>query len=263
MAAQTLTFLFTDIEGSTAMLRRLGDGYAQVLGDHHRLIRDALEAHDGREVDTQGDAFFAAFSSAKACVDAAITMQQALIAQAWPDGGTVRVRMGIHSGEASGTPTGLVGFDIHRAARIAAAAHGGQIVLSATTAALLRDSLPEGAWLKDLGAHRFKDLGHPEQIFQLVAGGLPVAFPPLRALGNPKPAHNLPGQVSAFVGRDAELAEVHRLITDFRLVTLTGSGGVGKTRLGVQAAAGLLDAPQTACGSRIWPRCMTRTSWPG
>jgi predicted ATPase/class 3 adenylate cyclase len=243
VAAQTLTFLFTDIEGSTAMLRRLGDGYAQVLGDHHRLIRDALEAHDGREVDTQGDAFFAAFSSAKACVYAAITMQQALIAQAWPDGGTVRVRMGIHSGEASGTPAGLVGFDVHRAARIAAAAHGGQIVLSATTAALLRDSLPEGAWLKDLGTHRFKDLGHPEQIFQLVAGGLPVAFPPLRALGNPKPSHNLPSQVSAFVGRDAELAEVHRLITDFRMVTLTGSGGVGKTRLGLQAAAGLLDAP--------------------
>ena len=248
MAAQTLTFLFTDIEGSTAMLQRLGDGYAQVLADHHRLIRDALAAHDGQEVDTQGDAFFAVFSSARACVSAAITMQQALIAHAWPDGGTVRVRMGIHSGEASGTPAGLVGFDVHRAARIAAAAHGGQIVLSATTAALLRDSLPEGAWLKDLGAHRFKDLGHPEQIFQLVAPGLPVAFPPLRALGNPKPPHNLPGQVSAFIGREAELAEVRRLITAFRLVTLTGSGGVGKTRLGLQAAAGLLDAS----GDGVW-----------
>ena len=248
MAAQTLTFLFTDIEGSTAMLKRLGDGYAQVLADHHRLIRDALAAHDGREVDTQGDAFFAVFSSARACVCAAIAMQQGLIAHAWPGGGAVRVRMGIHSGEASGTPAGLVGLDVHRAARIAAAAHGGQIVLSATTAALLRDSLPEGAWLKDLGAHRFKDLGHPEQIFQLVAQGLPVAFPPLRALGNPKPPHNLPGQVSAFIGREAELAEVRRLITDFRLVTLTGSGGVGKTRLGLQAAAGLLDAP----GDGVW-----------
>jgi len=248
VAAQTLTFLFTDIEGSTMMLRRLGDGYAQVLADHHRLIRDALAAHDGQEVDTQGDAFFAVFSSARACVAAAITMQQALTAHTWPDAGTVRVRMGIHSGEASGTPTGLVGFDVHRAARIAAAAHGGQIVVSATTAALLRDRLPEGVWLKELGAHKFKDLAHPEQIFQLVAPGLPTAFPPLRALGNPKPPHNLPGQVSAFIGREAELAEVHRLITAFRLVTLTGSAGVGKTRLGLQAAAGLIDAS----GDGVW-----------
>jgi predicted ATPase/class 3 adenylate cyclase len=244
VGAQTLTFLFTDIEGSTAMLQRLGDGYAQVLADHHRLVRDALAAHDGQEVDTQGDAFFVVFSSVRACVSAAITMQQALIAHAWPDGGTVRVRMGIHSGEASGTPTGLVGFDIHRAARIAAAAHGGQIVLSATTAALLRDSLPADAWLKDLGAHRFKDLGHPEQIFQLAARGLPVAFPPLRSLGAEQPPSNLPAQVSAFIGREAELAEVRGLITDFRLVTLTGSGGVGKTRLGLQVAAGLLDGSE-------------------
>jgi predicted ATPase/class 3 adenylate cyclase len=248
VAAQTLTFLFTDIEGSTAMLRRLGDGYAQVLADHHRLIRDALTAHDGQEVDTQGDAFFAVFSSARACVCAAITMQQALVGHEWPDGGTVRVRMGIHSGEAVATPTGLVGFDVHRAARIAAAAHGGQVVLSATTAALLSDSLPEGAWLKDLGAHRFKDLGHPEQIFQLVAPDLPVAFPPLRALGQPKPSHNLPAQVSAFIGREGELAEVGRLISAFRLVTLTGSGGVGKTRLGLAAVTGLLDAP----GDGVW-----------
>jgi predicted ATPase/class 3 adenylate cyclase len=248
VAAQTLTFLFTDIEGSTVLLRRLGDGYAQVLTDHQRLVRDALAAHDGREVDTQGDAFFAVFSSARACVSAAIMMQQALIAHAWPDGGIVRVRMGIHSGEASGTPAGLVGFDVHRAARIAAAAHGGQIVLSETTAALLRDSLPEGARLKDLGAHRFKDLGHPEQIFQLVAPGLPLAFPPPRTLGDPTPPHNLPAQVSAFIGREAELDEVRRLITAFRLVTLTGSGGVGKTRLAVQAAAALIDAS----GDGVW-----------
>ena len=188
VATQTLTFLFTDIEGSTAMLRRIGDGYAQVLADHHRLIRDALAAHDGQEVDTQGDAFFAVFSSASACVSAAITMQQALIAHRWPAGGEVRVRMGIHSGEASRTAAGLVGFDIHRAARIAAAAHGGQIVLSATTAALLGDSLSGGVGLKDLGVHRFKDLSRPERIFQLVARGLPVAFPPLRAARPPEAA---------------------------------------------------------------------------
>ncbi len=240
MAAQTLTFLFTDIEGSTAMLQRLRDAYAQVLADHHRLIRDALAVHDGQEIDTQGDAFFAVFSSASACVSAAIKMQRAFIAHAWPAGEAVRVRMGIHSGEASRTVAGLVGLDIHRAARIAAAAHGGQIVLSATTAALLPDSLPEGAWLKDLGVHRLKDLGRPEHIFQLAARGLPVAFPPLHALGSPKPPSNLPARVSTFIGREAELAGVRRLITDSRLVTLTGSAGVGKTRLGLQVAAGLL-----------------------
>jgi predicted ATPase/class 3 adenylate cyclase len=239
LAAQTLTFLFTDIEGSTAMLRRLGDEYAQVLADHHRLIRDALAAHDGQEVDTQGDGFFAVFSSARACVSAAIAMQRALLGYAWPAGEAVHVRMGIHSGEASRTAAGLVGFDVHRAARIAAAAHGGQVVLSATTAALVRDSLPDGARLKDLGAHRFKDLGRPEQIFQLVAPGLPAAFPPLRALGSPKPPHKLPAQVSTFIGREAELAEVARLITACRLVTLAGSAGVGKTRLALRVAAGL------------------------
>jgi predicted ATPase/class 3 adenylate cyclase len=248
VAAQTLTFLFTDIEGSTAMLRRIGDGYAQVLADHHRLIRDALATHDGQEVDTQGDAFFAAFSSASACVSAAITIQRALIAHRWPAGGEVHVRMGIHSGEVSRTAVGLVGFDIHRAARIAAAAHGGQIVLSATTAALLGDSLPGGVGLKDLGVHRFKDLSRPERIFQLVARGLPVAFPPLRAAGHPKQPNNLPTRVSAFIGREAELAEVGRLIMTFRLVTLTGSGGVGKTRLGLQVAAGRLDGS----GDGVW-----------
>lgn len=248
MAAQTLTFLFTDIEGSTAMLRRVGDAYARILADHHQLIRDALAAHDGKEVDTQGDAFFAVFSAASACASAAIKMQRTLIAQDWPAGEAVRVRMGIHSGEASRTVAGLVGFDVHRAARIAAAAHGGQIVLSATTAALLRDSLPEGAWLKDLGVHRLKDLGRPEQIFQLEAAGLPVAFPPLRALGNPEPPNNLPAQVSTFIGREAQLAEVRRLIMAFRLVTLTGSAGVGKTRLGLQAAAALL----VGSGDGVW-----------
>ncbi len=240
MAAQTLTFLFTDIEGSTAMLQRLGDAYAQVLADHHRLIREALAVHDGKEIDTQGDAFFAVFSSASACVSAAITMQRAFISHAWPAGAAVRVRMGIHSGEASRTVAGLVGLDVHRAARIAAAAHGGQVVLSATTAALLPESLPEGARLKDLGVYRLKDLGRPEQIFQLGARGLPVTFPPLHALGSPEPPSNLPARVSTFIGREAELAEVRRLMTDSRLVTLTGSAGVGKTRLGLQVAAGLL-----------------------
>ncbi len=243
-----LTFLFTDIEGSTAMLRRLGDAYAGVLTAHHGLIRASLAGHGGEEVNTQGDAFVAAFSSPRECVAAAIEIQRALASYPWPAGETVRVRMGVHSGEAAETPAGLVGLDLHRAARIAAAAHGGQVVLSAATAALLRDSLPAGVCLVDLGPHRLKDLGRPEQIFQLEADGLPAAFPPLRSLDNPKLRHNLPAQVSTFIGREAELAEVRRLVGGSRLVTLTGAGGAGKTRLALQVAAGLLDGS----GDGVW-----------
>ncbi len=248
LATQTLTFLFTDIEGSTAMLRRLGETYPEVLTAHHELVRACLARHDGKEIVTQGDGFFAAFSSPRACVAAAVEMQRAFISYPWPVGEEVRVRMGVHSGEASQTTAGLVGLDINRAARIAAAAHGGQVVLSGTTAALLRDSLSAGVSLKDLGLHRLKDLGRPEQIFQLEAGGLPAAFPPLRSLDNPKLPNNLPAQVSSFIGRDAELAEVRRLVTDSRLVTLTGSGGAGKTRLALQVAAVLLDGS----GDGVW-----------
>ena len=248
MATQTLTFLFTDIEGSTAMLRRLGATYAKVLTAHHALIRASLAGHGGEEIGTQGDAFFVAFSSPRACVAAAVEMQRALASQPWPAGESVRVRMGIHSGEAAETPAGLVGLDLHRVARIAAAAHGGQVVLSATTAALLAGSLPAGVSLSDLGLHRLKDLGRPERMFQLRAEGLPAAFPPLRSLENPKLRHNLPAQLSSFIGRDTELAEVRRLIGISRLVTLTGTGGAGKTRLGLQVAAGMLDGS----GDGVW-----------
>ena len=248
MATQTLTFLFTDIEGSTALLVRLGDGYAQVLADHHRLIRASLAAHGGEEVDTQGDAFFAVFSSPSACIAAAIEMQRAFLSHSWPAGEQVRVRMGVHSGEASRTEAGLVGLSVHRAARVAAVGHGGQTLVSAATAALLGDSMPVGASLKDLGLHRLKDLGPPGQIFQLEADGLATAFPPLRSLDNPKLLNNLPVQVSSFIGREAELSEVGRLIAASRLVTLTGSGGAGKTRLALQLAAGLLDGS----GDGVW-----------
>jgi predicted ATPase/class 3 adenylate cyclase len=248
LAAQTYTFLFTDIEGSTSLLQQLGDGYPRLLADHHRIIRAGLAAHDGREMDTQGDAFFATFSSPSACVAAVLEMQRAFLSYPWPGSGGVRVRMGVHSGEASLTAVGLVGLDVHRAARIAAVAHGGQVVLSATTAALLRDSMPAGAGLRDLGFHRLKDLGRPEQIFQLEADGIPTAFPPLRSLDNPKLLNNLPAQVSSFIGRDAELAELRRLLTTSRLVTLTGPGGAGKTRLGLQLAAELSDGS----GDGVW-----------
>ena len=250
MFVETLTFLFTDIEGSTALLRRLGDSdYGRVLADHQALIRAALAAHGGKEVDTQGDAFFAVFSSPTACVAAVIEMQRALEARAWPGGEHVRVRMGVHTGEAATTATGdLVGLHVHRAARVGAVAHGGQVLLSETAAALVRDSLPPGAALRDLGAQRLKDLGRPEQIFQLDAAGLRADFPPLRSLGNPALPNNLPAQLSAFIGRDREMSEVRALVESRRLVTLTGAGGSGKTRLALQVAAELLDGS----GDGVW-----------
>jgi len=247
---ETLTFLFTDIEGSTALLRRLGEGdYGRVLADHQALIRAALAAHDGQEVDTQGDAFFAVFSSPTACVAAVLEMQRALEARARPGGEHVRVRMGVHTGEAATSAAGaLVGLDVHRAARVGAIAHGGQVLLSETAAALVRDSLPPGAALRDLGAQRLKDLGRPVQVFQLDAAGLPAGFPPLRALGNPALPNNLPAQLSAFIGRDRERSEVRALVESRRLVTLTGAGGSGKTRLALQVAAELLDGS----GDGVW-----------
>jgi predicted ATPase/class 3 adenylate cyclase len=245
----TLTFLFTDIEGSTVLLQRPGeDGYAQVLAGHHALIRSALAAHDGREIDTQGDAFFAVFSSPRGCVAAVLAMQQAIQGHAWPGGERVRVRMGIHCGEAARTATGQVGLEVHRAARVAAVGHGGQVLVSEAAAALVRDGLPPGAALADLGSHRLKDLGRPERIFQLHAAGLPAEFPPLRSLGNPALPNNLPAQLSSFIGRDREVGEVRALVESSRLVTLTGAGGCGKTRLGLQVAAELLDGS----GDGVW-----------
>ena len=246
---ETFTFLFTDIEGSTALVRRLGEGlYGQVLAGHHALIRAGLAAHGGREVGTQGDAFFAVFSSPRGCVAAVLEMQQALDARAWPGGEHVRVRMGVHTGEAEDTAAGLVGVEVHRAARVAAAGYGGQVLVSETTAALVRGSLPPGVSLRDLGMHRLKDLGRPERIFQLQAAALQARFPPLRSLGNPALANNLPAQLASFIGREKELAEVRALMASSRLVTLTGAGGCGKTRLALQLAAGLLGGS----GDGVW-----------
>jgi predicted ATPase/class 3 adenylate cyclase len=245
----TVTFLFTDIEGSTALLERVGESvYAEVLAGHHALIRSGLAAHGGEEVDTQGDAFFAVFSSPKGCVAAAAEIQQAVEAYAWPAEARVRVRMGMHTGEASKAGTGLVGLDVHRAARVAAVAHGGQVLVSESAAVLVRDWLPPGTALRDLGVHRLKDLGRPEQIFQLSVAGQRGEFPPLRSLGNPALANNLPAQLATFIGRERELAEVRALAGSCRLVTLTGAGGSGKTRLSLQVAADLLDGS----GDGVW-----------
>ena len=233
-----LTFLFTDIEGSTELAARLRDAYGGVLADHHRIIRAGLSAHQGREISTAGDGFFAVFDSPSACVAAVIEMQRALSSHRWSGGEEVRVRMGVHTGEVSETEAGFVGLEVHRAARMAAVGHGGQVLVSSTTAALLRDALPEGARFQDLGTHRLKDLGRPEQIFQLEADGLEVVFAPLRSLDNLKLSNNLPVQLTSFVGREIELGQVRALVEESRLVTLTGAGGVGKTRLALQVGRG-------------------------
>jgi hypothetical protein len=230
------------------MVTRLRDAYTDVLADHHRIIRASLASHNGTEIDTAGDGFFAVFNSASGCVGAVLEMQHALSSNGWPAGEQVKVRMGVHTGEATEGAEGLVGLDVHRAARIAAVGHGGQVLLSATTAEILRDSLPEGTRLLDLGPHRLKDLGHPEQIFQLEADGLASEFPPLRSLANPELPNNLPGLLSAFIGRESELTLVRDLVASSRLVTLTGAGGSGKTRLALQVAAELLDGT----GQGVW-----------
>lgn len=238
---ETLALLFTDIEGSTALLTRLGDlSYATVLEDHHRIIRSNLEAFGGVEQGTHGDSFFAIFTSPSACVAAALEMQRGLRAHPWPAGEEPRVRMGIHTGEASEASTGMVGYEVHRAARIATVGYGGQVLVSSSTMALVQDSLPPGAALLDLGPHRLKDLGRPEVIYQLTADGLDGQFPPLRSLGSPEMPSNLSIQLTSFVGRDAEVRDIAAALRDHRILTITGSGGVGKTRLAVHVAAELL-----------------------
>ena len=255
---KTFTFLFTDIEGSTALLGRVGQGvYAQVLADHHLIIRSGLAGHDGREVNTLGDGFFAVFSSPAACLAAAVQMQQALEAHAWPSGEHVRVRMGVHTGEASQTATGLVGLDVHRAARVAAAGYGGQVLLSEATAALVRESLPLGAALQDLGVHRLRDLERPEQIFQLRAPGLQAEFPPLRTVpgGAAAATHTLPRDLASFTGRQHELQELVEAAASAGGVVgihaIGGMAGVGKTAFAVHAAHRL--APRFPAGQIFLP----------
>lgn len=222
----TVTFLFTDVEGSTRLLHELGaDRYAAALADHRGTLRQAIARHGGVEVDIQGDAFFVAFPTAPGAVAAAAEATAGL------SGGPIRVRIGVHTGTPLVTGEGYVGPDVHRAARIAAAGHGGQVLLSAVTAQLVSE-----ATVRDLGEHRLKDLTAPERIFQVGDG----EFPPLKTLHQT----NLPIPATTFVGRDAELAELSSLLTrdDVRLLTVTGPGGTGKTRLALAAAAEVADA---------------------
>jgi class 3 adenylate cyclase len=180
LPAGTVTFLFTDIEGSTDLMRRLGDGYGEVLDDHRRLLREYLGKAGGREIDTQGDAFFFCFGRARDAVAAAVAGQRALARHEWPDGSELRVRMSLHTGEPVLGEEGYVGIDVHRAARICAAGHGGQVLLSATTAALVASGLPDGVGEVELGEVQLADLDVPERVYQLTIDGLPNEFPPLR-----------------------------------------------------------------------------------
>ncbi len=220
-----VTLLFTDIEGSTTLLHKLGDGYGAALDDHRRIVRAACSAHDGVEVDTQGDAFFVAFARASDAAAAAADAQRGLAA------GPVRVRMGLHTGEPRVTHEGYVGIDVHRGARIAAVGHGGQVLLSQTTRTLVDHEA------RDLGAHRLKDLSAPERLYQLEIDGLPGEFPLLKTIE--AGMKNLPLPRTSFVGRASELEAIDRLLEDpgCRLLTLVGPGGAGKTRLALEAAA--------------------------
>src|SRR5947209_2107072 len=220
-----VTLLFTDVEGSTRLLHELGDGYGEALHEHRRRLRAAFAGHGGIEVDTQGDAFFIAFARASNAVAAAAEGQRVLA------GGPVRVRMGLHTGEPRLTEEGYVGLDVHKGARIAAVGHGGQVLLSQTTRALV------DANVRDLGVHRLKDLSAPERIYQLEVDGLPCDFPLLKTIE--AGMKNLPAPRTSFVGRASELDEIDRLLEDpdCRLLTLVGPGGAGKTRLALEAAA--------------------------
>jgi predicted ATPase/class 3 adenylate cyclase len=231
----TVTFLFSDIEGSTQLVQKLYPaGYREILEQHQNLLRAAFAAHGGVERGTEGDSFFVVFRDAPSAVSAAVDAQHALQTAAWPQGQEVRVRMGLHSGEGIRGGDDYVGLDVNRAARIASAAHGGQVLISESTRALSDRSLPAGVHVRDVGEHRLKGLESPERLYQLIIAGLRSDFPPLHS--EPTRAAHLPPRLSTFVGRRPDLDEVQRLLVGSRLVTLVGSGGTGKTSLAIECA---------------------------
>jgi predicted ATPase/class 3 adenylate cyclase len=231
----TVAFLFTDLEGSTRLLQAHPAAYRDAVRRHHALLRGAVEAHGGVVFETLGDAVCAAFGRPTDAVAAALAGQVALHREDWGAVGPLRARMGVHLGDVERQGAHYFGAPLYRCGRLMDAAHGGQTVLSGAAVALVRDALPEGAGLRDLGAHWLKDLPRPERVFQLTAPGLPGDFPALRTpCARP---HNLPAPLTSFVGRERELGEVAALLGAHRLVTLTGPGGVGKTRLALEVAA--------------------------
>jgi predicted ATPase/class 3 adenylate cyclase len=234
--SRTLSFLFTDVEGSTRLWERFPDGMRASLAQHDAVLRAAVEGAGGTVVKTTGDGVMAVFRTAGESLAACLAAQKALQRETWGETGPLRVRMGLHVGEDSGDGHDYHGPAVNRAARIMAAGHGGQVLLSGATAALVLDQLPDGASLMDLGEHRLRDLARPERVFQLVHADLPASFPPLSTSGERVSA--LPAEPSALVGRETELAHVVERLLDpsVRLLTLTGPGGIGKTRLALRAA---------------------------
>ncbi|MPZ72504.1 MAG: tetratricopeptide repeat protein [Nitriliruptorales bacterium] len=235
--AQVLSFLFSDIEGSTRLLQRCGSTFATALSLHHAVLTDVIGTNGGVVRRIEGDSFFATFDSASAAVRAAVDAQRALKSQGWPDDCVIEVRIGIHTGETIVVGTEFVGLDVHRAARIMSVGWGGQILISGATAALLPTM--DGVSLHDLGEHRLKDLTEPERLYQIAAADLRSDFPAPRTAG--AVVNNLPTQLSSFIGREREAADVATLLERARLVTLTGPGGTGKTRLSLQVATDVAD----------------------
>ncbi len=235
----TITFLFTDIEGSTRLIQELPEHYEALFAAHDELVRRAIEQAGGTEVRTEGDSFFVVFTSASDAVQAAVDVQRSLSAHPWPDGHRIHVRMGLHTGEGTVSGSDYVGLDVHRAARIADAGHGGQVLLSDVTRSLAEPALTEGVTTRDLGKHTLKDLAMPEHLYQLVIPDHPADFPALRS--EVETRHNLPVRPTSFIGRRREMEEVENLLQSSSLVTLTGIGGSGKTRLGLELAEELVD----------------------
>jgi predicted ATPase/class 3 adenylate cyclase len=238
----TVTFLFTDIEGSTKLWERYPDAMKAALARHDEILRAAIETHGGYVFKTVGDAFCAAFSTAPDALEATLSAQRALSAEAWGETGPLKVRSALHTGAAEERGGDYFGPPLNRIARLLSAGHGGQILLSLATQELARDHLPEGVGLRDMGEHRLKDLARPEHVFQLVAPDLPADFVPLKTLDTHP--NNLPAQLTPLIGREKEVEAGCKLLLrdDIRLVTLTGPGGTGKTRLGLQVAADLIDS---------------------
>jgi predicted ATPase/class 3 adenylate cyclase len=237
----TVTLLFTDIERSTQLLHQLDERYARVLNEYRQIMLSTLHQFRGHEVNIQRDAFFAVFARATDAVSSAIAAQRALASHSWPEGVTVRVRMGLHTGEPQLTVEDYIGLDVHHAAWIMAAGHGGQVLLSQTTRELVERDLPAEVYIRDLGVHRLKDLGRPERLFQLIISGVASDFPPLNTLDSH--SNNLPIQPTPLIGQEQEVIAVGQLLQreEVHLVTLTGPGGIGKTRLSMQVAAKLSD----------------------
>lgn len=235
---ETLALLFTDIEGSTNLLRDLGARYRTLLVDHRRLLKTAFERFGGRLVGSQGDSLFAVFPDAKDALVAAAEGQLFLGEANWPDGIALRVRMGIHVGEVIAEENEYVGLAIHQASRVSNAAHGNQVLLSEATHVAAGDALPAHITLESVGRYRMKDFPEPQQLFQLLHPRLPSEFPPPRTASGL--SHNLPRNFTSFIGRDRELKDVIDLLQANRLITLTGPGGCGKTRLAIEAAAASL-----------------------